>query len=219
MDTELSQLLKDGILKIDKGIYNDELLTRLEKLYDEVSLFNPVYKLVGSGGRELVVKHILDCLAPVPIMKKIIGDKNGYFADLGSGAGFPGLVLSSVFTQYRFFLVEKMGRRAGFLRNTVALTGLVGNAEIIEKNLEELDENFDFVTFRAFRHMRDIASDLKRITKSGSFVFAYKSSEDDIRQEVSDMEKLVPDTFRWQILDYEVPFTDAKRSLLILERI
>ncbi len=218
MKRELSELLKEGIERIDSSLYNSSLFFKLEKLFDEIMLFNPVYKLVACDERELVVKHLLDCLAPAAIIRKH-SEGAETFADLGSGAGLPGIVLASAMPDYGFTLVERMGRRAGFLRNTVALTGMAERTEIIQSDLSELNRQFDAVTFRAFRRMKDIASDLERITHKGSVIFAYKSNEDDMENELKDLEKICPAVFCSEIVPYNVPFLNAPRNLLIITRI
>lgn len=217
MDKELSDLLKEGVGRIDKKLLDTSTVDVLEKLYDEITLFNPAYKLVACDGRELVIRHILDCLAPVNIIKAESENLKG-FADLGSGSGLPGVVLAAALTDKNFSLVERMGRRAGFLRSIVGLTGLGTRTDVVESDLSELKTSFDAITFRAFRHMEDIASDLKRITKKGSRIFAYKSSEDDIAKELEDLNRLCPGLFESKTVSYEVPFLDAERNMLIITR-
>lgn len=217
MNKELSELLIEGINLIDTQLKCESTVSVLEKLYDEITLFNPVYKLVSCSGKELVIKHILDSLAPVKLMKQYCMNVRT-FADLGSGSGLPGIVLASAFENYEFYLVERMGRRAGFLRNTVTLTGLGNRVQVLQKDLCELNQTFDAVSFRAFRHMRDIASDLVKITHPGSVVFAYKSSEDDISNELETLSEICPGKFSHEIINYSVPFLEAKRNMLVLTR-
>lgn len=214
MDAKLRNLMTEGISIIDPQLNNEATVGILEKLFDEITLFNPSYKLVAADGEELVVKHILDCLAPYPLIKKLVKPE-AHFADLGSGSGLPGLVLASAF-ENDFSLVERMGRRAGFLRNTITLTGLNNRVEVFEKDLSEVKESFDIVTFRAFRQMKDIAPDLQRITKSGSSVVIYKSSEENIDEDLKYVDSKV---FTYDTISYQVPFLDAQRSLLILGKI
>lgn len=218
MDKELSELLKEGIKQIDSSLDNGITLSVLERLYDEISLFNSTFKLVACDGKELVTKHILDCMAPIEIIRKRCQFAKT-FADLGSGSGLPGIVLAAALENIDFSLIERMGRRAGFLRNTVTLSGLGKQVKIIQSDLSEVSEQYDAVSFRAFRHMKDIANDLVRITHKGSVIFAYKSSEDDIAKEIADLQNDCPDIFSSEVVPYRVPFLEAKRNMLILTRI
>ena len=88
----------------------------LQKYLDEILLFNPVLKLVGEKDREeIIYRHILDSASSYPVFSSLTkkGDK---IADLGSGAGLPGVVLAILFPDRNFTLIDRMTRRIGFLR-------------------------------------------------------------------------------------------------------
>lgn len=215
MKQDLRNLLEESVRRIDSGLATEENLRRLCVLFDQITLFNPTYKLVSASDRELVSRHIADSLAPALIIRGFLKE-NDRVADLGSGSGLPGFVLASSLTDLQFSLVDRMGRRIGFLRNTLALAGLSSKVNVIQSDLGELTEVFDAVVFRAFRQMGDIIDDLARITHEGSYVFAYKSSEDNIAKE-SEI-AISSGLFDAQVIGYEVPFLDARRSLLVLRR-
>ncbi len=217
MEEKARLVLEEGIKKIDPT--EVKALSKLTRLYDEIELFNPKYGLVNADGEELVRRHILDCLAPVPIFKDITDKKPRRMADLGSGSGLPGLVLASVFDSWDISLVERMGRRAGFLRNTIAMMGLNHSVKVIQKDLSEVQDSFEVITFRAFRQFKDIISDLDRILVPGGYIFAYKSSEENIKEELKVVEAYRGCTFESQVLDYEVPGLDAQRRMLLLHKL
>ena len=166
----------------------------------------------------MVIRHLLDCLAPAPIISKEAGAGNFKVADLGSGAGLPGLVLASAFPNCDFTLVERMGRRAGFLRNTLAIMGLSKSVEVLQKDLTEVQNQYDLITFRAFRPFKDIVFDLNRILAPSGKIFAYKSSDENISEEIEVLESLLPEVFSTKVVSYTVPFSDAKRQLLIVQK-
>ena len=219
MQENLLELLKSGI----KEIYNsssEDLAKKLSKFYDEISLFNPTYALVNASDKELVIRHLLDCLAPAPIMTEevqTLGLGEIKAADLGSGAGLPGLVLASAL-DWNFTLVERMGRRAGFLRNTLAIMGLSKKVEVVQKDLSEVQNQYNVITFRAFRPFKDIVFDLDRILAPHGKIFAYKSSDENIEEEIHVIESLLPGVFSTKVVSYSVPFCDAKRQLLIVQK-
>jgi len=223
----------------------DVISKNLEILYDEISLFNPTYGLVNASEKELLTRHILDCLAPLPKMRSEIleffspnkannivfpnsqnSPKNDLMlpfsikcADLGSGAGLPGLVIASVFPKWNIHLVERMGRRAGFLRNTIAKMGLSQNVEVIQKDLSEVQNSYNVITFRAFRHFEDIVYDLNKILEPNGIVFAYKSSDENIQEELECLEHALPGVFTSKTFSYQIPFCNAKRQILILKKL
>ena len=215
MDKNLSELLEKGVSSIDSTLCTDKVLSRLRRLYDEISLFNPSYGLVNAEGRDLVIRHILDCLAPVSIIRSS-SKENPRLADLGSGSGLPGLVLASALETWDISLVERMGRRAGFLRNTVAAMGMSQSVKVIQKDLSEVQDCYDIITFRAFRQFKDIISDLDRILVPGGKVFAYKSSDENIQEELETVSSYKGCRFSSEVIDYDVPMLDAKRRMLVL---
>ena len=217
MDRKLQEVLEKGIAEIDPTLTDTKIISRLVRLYDEIELFNPKYALVNAGGEELVVRHIFDCLAPVGIFRQF-SKPSVRMADLGSGSGLPGLVLSSVFDNWDISLVERMGRRAGFLRNTVAAMGFGPNVQVVQKDLSEVRNQYDIITFRAFRPFNDIISDLDRILAQEGAVLAYKSSEENIREEIRVLEDYVGSSFTAREIGYQVPMLDARRCMLAVTR-
>ena len=222
MEAELRRILEEGIHDIMpdcRAFELSELSNSLSKLYDEITLFNPAYGLVNAKGRELVVKHLLDCLAPATIIR----EETSSFdiinaADLGSGAGLPGLVLASAFPKWNLSLVERMGRRAGFLRNTCAVMGLSKNVQVVQKDLSEVQNKYNVITFRAFRQFKDIVFDLGRILEPNGKVLAYKSSDENIEEELRCLEEHLPGVFNAKTVQYDVPFSSSKRQLLVLHK-
>ncbi len=218
MDSELRTLLESGASQISENLLDPTAIGRLCRLYDEISLFNPSYGLVNAEGRDLVVRHILDCLAPYGIFRENVESRDIRMADLGSGAGLPGLVIASAFPQWRIDLVERMGRRAGFLLNSVAALGLNANVKVVKKDLSEVHNQYDVVTFRAFRQFKDIISDLDRILAPGGTIFAYKSSDENIEEELAVVKSYEGCSFEASRVEYQVPMLDAKRQMLILRK-
>jgi 16S rRNA (guanine527-N7)-methyltransferase len=217
MEKSLRELLEKGIAEIDAGLLSGNVPARLARLYDEITLFNPSYGLVNASGEDLVIRHILDCLAPVRLMRCM--DRGGLrMADLGSGSGLPGLVIASVFPGWNITLVDRMGRRAGFLRNTIAVLGMSSYVKVVQKDLSEVRDTFDMITFRAFRQLQDIISDLDRILVPGGKVFSYKSSNENIGEELQVLGKYGGCAFSHEVLDYTVPMLDAQRRMLVLAK-
>ena len=219
MEEKFRSILEEGVKAIMPDCNAVELSTSLSRLYDEITLFNPAYGLVNAKGQDLVVKHILDCLAPAPIIREeTVSFDSIKAADLGSGAGLPGLVLATVFPSWNLSLVERMGRRAGFLRNTCAVMGISKNVQVVQKDLSEVQNRYNVITFRAFRQFKDIVFDLDRILETNGKVFAYKSSDENIQEELECLDEHLPGVFKAKTVQYDVPFSSSKRQLLILHK-
>ncbi len=185
MEESLKNLLSDGIKRIDESLYSELLSDRLEKYYDLVKLFNPALGLVSATDEALVTRHLLDSLAPLPVITRAVREftpENGNscieIADLGSGNGMPGLVLACASPEnWHFSLVERMGRRTGFLRNAVAVTGLSETVSVLQSDMEQLDRTFDVLVMRAFRPFDIIEKQLLRLTHENSLVFVWDNRE------------------------------------------
>jgi 16S rRNA (guanine527-N7)-methyltransferase len=119
-----------------------ETLARLETFLDALKRWSASTALVSSGDQQhLIRRHLADSLRLVPLL-----DGASAIADLGSGAGFPGLVLSIV-TGRPIRLIEANKRKAAFLREAIRLTS--APASLAACRIEELTERFDLITARA----------------------------------------------------------------------
>ena len=219
-------LLEEGLLKLglDEALA-EGALPLLARYIEEIELFNPAYGLVKvRDRRELVVKHILDSLAPLDAIRRLAGSGRAAIADLGSGAGLPGIPLAICLPDADFCLVERKGRRAGFLRNTLAVLGLP-NLRLEETEMEKIEagQGFDLLVFRAFRPLEPpILKALARLLKPGGRIVAYKGRRQAVEEEMAaalaNAEKgLCPPIARWELLPLQVPFLNEERHLLLFE--
>ena len=195
----------------------------LRRFIDEIELFNDAYGLVKVSNRdELIRKHILDSLAPLEIIERLLGlgeiPQKSFpkIADAGSGAGLPGIPLAVCMTQAEFTLIERMGRRAGFLQNCVAMLGL-SNVSVEETEIEKAAPGrFDVIVFRAFRPLTpDILNSLFRLLNPRGFLAAWKGRLDHSRDEMINAEKNMPG-LKWEILPVNVPFLEEQRHLTVI---
>ena len=103
------------------------LVEKMEKYINELILFNSAYNLVNTSDyQEIVIRHILDSLAAVPVIKTLAQELNTptiSIGDIGSGGGLPGIPLAAALPEYKFSLVERMDKRCAFLENEKAILG------------------------------------------------------------------------------------------------
>jgi 16S rRNA (guanine527-N7)-methyltransferase len=224
---KLRQMCREGVASL--GIAFDEgQFHQLFAYLDEIELWNPTYRLVGAEGEDLVVKHLLDSLSAVPVLQALIREKGWEacrFCDVGSGAGLPGIPLAIAFADMPFTLVERMGRRVGFLRNALAVSRLAQRVEVLQADVSEVKKEYDIVTFRAFHPLQDIMKDIGSILAESGVVCAYKSREENVQRELDAVEALVRrgaggSVSGWisKLVPVEVPFLDARRMLCLLEK-
>ncbi|MDR2478007.1 MAG: 16S rRNA (guanine(527)-N(7))-methyltransferase RsmG [Treponema sp.] len=225
----LLQLCKNNI-DIDRTVTPRRavIVSLLAKYIAEIELFNPAYGLVGtSDRRELVIKHILDSLTPLGVISDLLEKHEGgtplQAADVGSGAGLPGIPLAIALPHVSFTLIERMGRRAGFLRNTRAALAL-DNITVEETGLEKAAGNpamagrFSLVTFRAFRPLEpEILKALFKLCGANGTLAAYKGRREKIEAEMSAAEQSRPELAgHWEAVPCSVPFLDEERHLVLI---
>jgi 16S rRNA (guanine527-N7)-methyltransferase len=222
-------LLSDGVdvlCKSDEEIKNlitpcrEIIITLLDRYIKEIELFNSAYGLVGaSDTNELIIKHILDSLAPlgiiIKLLKSVSAENTAQIADAGSGAGLPGIPLAIALPHCNFTLIERMGRRAGFLFNTKAVLSL-SNINVEECELEKAGNGFfNLVTFRAFKPLEPkLIKTLFKKCAHGGIIAAYKGKREKIETEMSYLQKICEN---WEAIPYTTPFLEEERHLLVIK--
>jgi 16S rRNA (guanine527-N7)-methyltransferase len=192
----------------------------LNRYMEEIERFNDSYGLVKVTNREeLIVKHILDSLAPLGLLAGSASGSGGaenkrHFADAGSGAGLPGIPLAICLPDIEFTLIERMGRRAGFLRNVVAVLGL-SNCSVEETEMEKAAPGrFDAVTFRAFHPLTaTLTNHLFRLLAPSGLLAAYKGRNEKIQAELAEAGI---DGKGVKVIPLTVPFLNEERHLVII---
>ena len=208
-------LLEKGLDLLEITL-NAEQTAQFSAYMAEIALFNRKYRLVGAEGADFVVKHLLDSLAPVSYFNTLLTARPEplRICDVGSGAGLPGIPLAIVLNKNPFTLIERSGRRAGFLRNAVAMCNLSERVEIIEKDLSDVQDQFDIITFRAFHPLYDVINSIGNILAEGGYVCAYKGRLEAIEEEL----RLLGPNWNSAIVPLSVPFLKASRNLCVLRK-
>ena len=182
----------------------------LGALLDELADWNTRVNLTAiRDPAEAVDKHLLDSLAVRPLLKGLA------VADVGSGAGFPGLPLAIADTDRRFTLVESTGKKATFLRHVVALLDLP-NVEVVPLRAESYKppRPFDSVIARALGPLEEFVRVAGHLAGRGGRLLAMKGKvpEDEIQALPAG----------WKLLAVHpvaVPGLDAERCLVELARV
>ncbi len=185
--------------------------------------------LIGPATEsELATRHFLDSLAPlmykpesVAISKNVprgtffetgcgFGDDFPSLIDVGTGAGFPGMVLAIALPRLRVTLCDSLAKRTAFL-SRVAETLDLPNVEVITARAEELGhsdrrESFDFATARAVTATRALCELCLPLLRVGGTLLAYKTARaaDEIAEASTAAKKLggsLLDPFDYTLVD------------------
>jgi 16S rRNA (guanine527-N7)-methyltransferase len=176
MEFELSKI--NALNQIKKFCPLDNLrIKNLENFVLLVLAENQKFNFIGkSTVQNIWQRHILDSAQ----LLDLIENKNLKFADLGSGAGFPGLILS-ILGLNEIHLIEKSFRKAEFLRRAKLLSP--NHVFIHQVRLEELSNlKFDCITSRALAPMNVLLGYVQKfLNKNGYCLFLKgKNSESEI---------------------------------------
>jgi 16S rRNA (guanine527-N7)-methyltransferase len=143
---------------------------RLIHLLDELERWNQTYNLTAIRQREaMLTHHLLDSLS-------IHSDLQGTsVADVGTGAGFPGLPLAVVNPQRRFTLIDSNGKKIRFVEHAARELSL-DNVEAIHGRVEAMKvaQPFDTVVSRAFAQLPDIVNNVAPLCGPGTKILAMK---------------------------------------------
>ncbi|MDR2575898.1 MAG: 16S rRNA (guanine(527)-N(7))-methyltransferase RsmG [Treponema sp.] len=228
---QVNDLLAEGLLSLCRGdpaIENiiaprrEEIIALLAAYLAEIMTHNPILSLVGTNDpKELVIRHALDSLAPLGIISRKCDISR--IADVGSGAGLPGIPLAIALPDSEFTLIERKGRRSGFLRNTLkalmATNNRLSNVSVEEQEMEKVKPHrFTMVTFRAFKPMDPkILKKLFRLCTEGGVLAAYKGRQSKVEAEMAELEQQMPNqTIRWELIPCPLPMLDEERHLLFI---
>jgi 16S rRNA (guanine527-N7)-methyltransferase len=179
----------------------------LLSLVDELELGNAQFNLTAIRDRlGMLRKHVLDSLSIEPYLRGI------RVADIGTGAGFPGLPLAIVDPERRFTLVEATGKKARFVEQTAQRLHLK-NVQIVSMRAENYRPFalFDTVMARALSSLADFAAYAGHLCAPDGRLLAMKGKRPD--EEIS----ALPKAFRvLAVHRLSIPGLDDERHLVEL---
>lgn len=128
-------------------VVTDQQFQQFERYADLLIEWNEKFNLTSITGREdIYVKHFYDSILP-----SLYHDLKGSLADVGSGAGFPGIPLKIMYPDLEVTLIEPTGKRCTFLNEVISQLSLDKITVVNMRSEDYARENvrFDFVTARA----------------------------------------------------------------------
>lgn len=217
----MTDKLTEGLTQLDFTLETTAVLApKMETYIKELQLFNSAYNLVNTDDHdELVVRHVLDSLAPWKLLKILAEQRESgaSFGDIGSGGGLPGIPLAAAFPQYGFTLVERMDKRCAFLENCAAVLGLQ-NVSVLKAEAEYVKSgSFGITVFRAFRPLdKKMIKTLLALTADGGYLAAYKAKQSNIDEEMNGIKDIVEN---YKVEKLSVPYLqDTERNLVIIKK-
>ncbi|MDR0485188.1 MAG: 16S rRNA (guanine(527)-N(7))-methyltransferase RsmG [Elusimicrobiota bacterium] len=189
MDKDLQILFKDYVLKEMSEVLSAEKLSQFCLYFDEIIEWNKKFNLISfKDEKDLLFRHFCDSLYGVKLIKELSASAQLKIADIGTGAGLPGIPVKFAFPQSHITLIESISKKCSFLKNINEKLNL--NMEILNARCEEIGQDkkyrgsFDFVLSRAVCKMRaNLEISIPLLKKNGCFlVYKTKNSLDDERE-------------------------------------
>ncbi len=217
----------DSLLKQTHVTYSAEQLTALTTLIEQLHTWNGALNLTAiKDVKQMVLLHVVDSAVVSPVLK-ILPLTVHTVADVGTGAGFPGLVLAILHPEMHFTLIDSVGKKLSFVRQMVAKLHLQ-NVELINKRCEDIShEPFDCIVSRAFAPLeRMVKWCLPLLKADGRFVAMKANLEEEELNDVkalsaitgSNADSAVSAVTIDSIVPLQVPTLDATRQVVILKR-
>jgi len=182
---------------------------RLCTLLDELTRWNRTYNLTAiTDPEQMLTHHLLDSLA---IHADLTGER---IADVGTGAGFPGLPLALIQPARRFTLIDSNGKKIRFVSHAARTLGLA-NVQALQARVEELapDVPFDTIVARACAPLPQLLDMVTALAGPATRVLAMKGKRPD--QEI----EALPASWRLVAARrLSVPGLAASRCLITLAR-
>jgi 16S rRNA (guanine527-N7)-methyltransferase len=199
-------LLIEGLQRMDLKL-SDQVIDQLMTYLNLVEKWNRVYNLTAIRERDEMIKlHFLDSLSIFNHMhvKNIL--------DVGSGAGFPGIVLAITKPELKVTVMDSVNKKTTFMQQVKSELALT-NLDVVNSRVEDYQPItlFEAVTSRAFSNLKNMMSLTQHTLKKEGVWLAMKSK--DVKQELEAFEKN-----QYTLIPLEVPFIDAERYLVILKK-
>ena len=211
---KLSSFIKDELLKD----VSEEVLNKFETFENLLLEWNEKFNLTAIKDKEEILeKHFIDSLY---LLKYLDIKKHSSFLDVGTGAGFPGIVLAIMKPGVTFTLVESNNKKVSFI-NEVRSKLHLNNVFILKGRIEELTalrSNFDYASARAVSPLNILIELIIPYLKVKGIFIAYKGSMVDIEIKQSSRALHCLDSELIQKETYSLPYSKDGRSLLFIEK-
>ena len=198
---------------------DERALGRFRRYYELLTEWNKVMNLTAISGEEDTARlHFLDCAALAGLTEL----KGRRVIDVGTGAGFPGLVLKILCPETELVLLDSLEKRVRFLKTVCAELGfddvlcLHGRAE---EAPPQLRESFDLACSRAVARLNLLAELCLPFVKTGGLFAAMKGPDaaEELREAEKGLRLLGGEIER--VAEYPVPGTELRHNAVLIRKV
>ncbi|MBU1567495.1 MAG: 16S rRNA (guanine(527)-N(7))-methyltransferase RsmG [Proteobacteria bacterium] len=218
MTVDFAASLVSGLRGFDLAL-PPESVERLAIYFKELLKWSKKVNLIAKGTdpEQIIENHFIDSLSILPLLT----DLGSHLLDIGSGAGFPGLVCKAARPELMVTLVEPRLKRVSFLGHvsrTLALTGISILPCRVEDEVQlPADSPVSHITGRAVSEIGPFLSMVERFAPTGARVICMKGPK--WREELQGAAEIISRSpYKLsQVIEHVLPFSGAKRSLLLFD--
>lgn len=197
----------------------DKQLEQLNKYYKALVEWNKKINLTSiTEEKDVYLKHFYDSLT---LFKEYDLTKDVSLCDVGTGAGFPGIVLKIAFPNLKITLVDSLQKRLKFLDYVIKLLDLK-DVELVHERMEDYskqnEEKFDIITSRAVAKAKILVEISFKALKISGHLILMKSS---FEEELSDAEKIIKD-IGGEVINvntFKLPIENSERALINIKKV
>jgi len=188
-------------------------LNKLDKFYNLLIEWNEKINLTRIvDEKDVYLKHFYDSLT---ITKEVDLSKVNTLCDVGTGAGFPGIVLKIMYPNLQVTLIDSLLKRVNYLNEIIKELELT-NIEAIHSRGEDYKGSFDVVTSRAVANIEKLVKyTMHLVSKNGVFI----AMKGNIDNELTDsVEKVISKKYSiLKINKFKLPIEESDRSLVVMK--
>ena len=207
----------EELKKLNIEITNTQL-EQLELYKEALITENKKYNLTAITKEEdIYLKHFYDCLT----LYKAFPISNQYICDIGTGAGFPGLVLKIIFPDIKIDLIDATSKKCHFLEMIVKTLNLK-EVNIINTRIEDYStktrEKYDVVVSRAVAPIKHLLEYAVPLLKVNGYFIALKGNIEEETQNIDNYYKKLSLTEE-KIISFKLPKENSQRTILVIKKI
>jgi len=199
-------LLVEGLHRMSLNL-SDQMIDQLMAYLNLIEKWNRVYNLTAIRERDEMIKlHFLDSLS---IMNYV---EMEHVLDVGSGAGFPGIVLAITKPELKVTVMDSVNKKTTFMQQVKSELSLT-NLNVVNARVEDYQPTilFDGVITRAFSSIQNMLLMTQHTLQKNGAWLAMKSK--DVKEELEAL-----DQNQFTLIPLEVPFINAERYLVKLKK-
>ena len=199
-------LLVEGLHRMSLNL-SDQMIDQLMAYLNLIEKWNRVYNLTAIRERDEMIKlHFLDSLS---ILNHV---EMEHVLDVGSGAGFPGIVLAITKPELKVTVMDSVNKKTTFMQQVKSELSLT-NLNVVNARVEDYQPTtlFDGVITRAFSSIQNMLLMTQHTLQKNGAWLAMKSK--DVKEELEAL-----DQNQFTLIPLEVPFINAERYLVKLKK-